>query len=168
MFTNVDPCDPARAEEHNWFTPAFPHVRTTKETEKWKGGDKFKTLTHTFTTQAALMYLEDYVRIAKNHVKRHVAQVVTNAEQENKAARNYTLTMLDLHPTGEAGEEAPKEGVLDESNAAKLALHQSYVVKTLLYHTRDTCDDQIVIRLNAWRLSQHEKAVLQWHDAMTF
>ena len=97
MFTNVDPCDPARAEEHNWSTPAFPHVRTTKETEKWKGGDKFEMLTHTFTAQAALMHLEDHVRIAKNHVKRHVAQAVTDAEQQNKAARDHTLTMLDLH-----------------------------------------------------------------------
>ena len=166
MFTNVDPHNPARVEERNWFKPAFPHVRVVKAIESWKGGEKFKLLTHQHTTQAAMLFLEDHLRVAKNHVKKHVSHTVTNAEKQDKTARNCVLTMLDLHPTGEAGEEAPAEGALDVDNAAKLALYQSHVVKTLLYHTRDVCDEQIVIRLNAWRLSHHEKAVPQWQDAV--
>ena len=59
-------------------------------------------LTHNFTTQAAMLYLEDNLRVAKSHVKRHVTQIVTNAEKDNKSARSHVLAMLDLHPTGEA------------------------------------------------------------------
>jgi len=166
MFTDVDPANPVRAEEQDWFEPAFPHVRAIKALEKWKGGSKFKLLTHEYTTQAAVLYLQDYLLMAKDHVKRHVAQVVTNAEAENKSERTYVLTMLDLHPTGEVGEKQPAAGVLDESNAAKLRLYQSYVVKTLLSHAREICDPQTVIRLNAWRLSLPKEETPAWCAAL--
>ena len=165
MFSNVDPCNPARVEELDWFDPAFPNVRTIQALQTWKGGKHFKLLTHSFSTQAASLCVQDHTKMAVDHVKPHVAQVVTNAERADKSARSCALAMLDSHPTGEATGKAPAEGVLDADDADESASCQAHAVKTLLCHARDICGKQIVIRMDAWRLSHQGGGACKWCEA---
>ena len=125
MFSQSDPLNPMHNQERNWFKPAFPHVRRMPALVKWSSSKHFKLLTRDYTEQAATAFMEDYLKMSKDHVKSHVAQVVTsaNAAQGGKAARNFVLTMLDLHPTGEMDEKKPVEGSLDAMQAGQLALY---------------------------------------------
>ena len=109
-LTDADPCDPARVEGLDWFGPASPDVRAVQALRTWGGGERPKSLTHSSSTQAAILCLKDHAKMAAvDHVKPHVAQATTNAERVSESARSCALTTLDLHPTGEdGGEEGEK------------------------------------------------------------